>query len=98
MEYMIWDQSVTWWTYYTITAEDGRPFFAPGPDTYFKLCVDTTGPSIWKFGQPRSLATSTVNKVQRSSARADLKQGPQIGTDSYSSGGFRIEIRYGRLE
>lgn len=106
MEYIAWDGS-GWWMEYTLTAEEGGMWGAAGDASYFEITLYSSGPSLWRWDSARSLeingtdyetapsASAVVPLAEAASGREALSEA--AGREARRSGGYTLEIRYGKL-
>ncbi len=105
VEYQAWDTS-WWWMDYTISADPGSPILEPGPDSWFEIDLFANGPTLyhhtWALSAEQSRAGSLTRGLGPASAtnsEPSASKAPlgESLTQSITSGGYTLTLRYGRL-
>jgi hypothetical protein len=105
-EYVSWDGS-GWWINYTITVNEGEPFFEAGADTWYEIALYSYGPVLYEWDYARSIISNERAEETLTAApflpksKEPISEGKVIGeilgTDEIVSAKGSIRIEYGRI-
>lgn len=105
-EYVSWDGS-GWWINYTITVNEGEPFFEAGADTWYEIALYSYGPVLYEWDYARSIISNEREEETLTAApflpksKEPISEGKVIGeilgTDEIVSAKGSIRIEYGRI-
>jgi len=109
VQYQAYDGS-EWYGYYTITVDKGKPLMQAGDDFWFELDLYSYGPSLYKWSSSRAgmaQRNSNPNATQAgvaspsasivSNRNLNLKPGPELGTEVFTSSAGTVKLRYGKM-
>jgi hypothetical protein len=107
MEYTTAITNVNYYLYYTITTEESNFFLSPGDDSWFEICLFSTGPSLYKWPSPLSVIVNEPNLGDATSSGSisitderistGKRLGEVLGTETREYPNGSIKLEWGKI-